>query len=149
MGCCSSAQEKNIEPLYYCNHSGKLITYTPIEVHSRKDELSFVNTEEGNPFEAFEECYLIYAPWLDHWFDYCSTPAVATKPKHKPKDKDKALAVPSHINNYELIELTTGLLKPNAILKKDFRPIKKSVWEYLFHLYGGGPVIYFFGKMPC
>lgn len=143
MGCCLSAPAKKVEPLYYCNHAGKLITFTPIAAHSRKDELSFVNTEEANSFEAFEECYLIYAPWLDYWFEYCSAPIVVVKGKGKSKTQ---ATCPQHINNYELIDMTTGLLKPDAMLKKDFRPIKKSVWEYLFHLYGGGPVIYFFGK---
>lgn len=32
-------------------------------------------------------------------------------------------------------------LKSNIVIKKDFRPVNKSVWSYYFMAYGGGPVI--------
>lgn len=110
-----------------------VITFKPSQRHSRKDELSYVNTEDV-PFSPNEECYLINAQWLDQWFAYCSWTNKTGQPKR-----------PSHIPNYELIEQNTGSLKIYKELKTDFRPIKKKVWEYLFKIYGGSPVIYFIG----
>ena len=50
------------------------------------------------------------------------------------------------IDNYILMDAHKERLRPNAKPKKDFRPINKSVWEFFFHLYGGGPVITLKGK---
>ena len=122
--------------MYYYSPSGTLVTFKPIKIHSRKDELSFVNTEDS-PFAPLEECYLIHAMWLDVWFAYCSW--------NKGPSNEKAPKMPSHIPNYDLIDQTTAAMKPFKEVKTDFRPVKKKVWEYLFNLYGGSPVIYCIG----
>lgn len=51
------------------------------------------------------------------------------------------------ITNVPLVDPSnTFQVRGDVAVKKDFRPVCKSVWEYYFTAYGGGPVIMFYGN---
>jgi hypothetical protein len=123
--------------LHYLNAENVLVTFNAIDFTkhvAKNDELSFVNNEDSIPFAPKEDCYIISAEWLDRWYAYVST-----------DDATKA-ARPGMISNETIIDKKTGKIKATAVLKTDFRPIKRSTWEYLFTLYGSQVVIYFQGE---
>lgn len=121
--------------LHYLNSEQKLISFNAIDFRNhipRNDELSFVNTEDSIPFQPKEECYLISAEWLDRWYAYVSNEGESARP--------------GLISNETIIDPKTRKIKADVTLKTDFRPIKRSTWEYLFSLYGSRVVIYFQGS---
>eukprot|EP01035_Chromulina_nebulosa_P041866 gene41866-56695_t len=93
-------------------------------------EYSFVTSHDKSIFEAGEECYLIHSEWLSSWLRFASE-----------ENDDPFPNVP--ISNGRLMQADGKSILRSIAPKKDFRPVSKAVWEYLFSQYGGGPVISF------
>lgn len=125
MGCCESK-----DTLYaYYNPSSALIKYNnPTGGHHCKNEFSFVTQEDSSKFAPNDECYIVHSGWLQEWLDFAM---------------EKKIDPPKGISNRLLLDERGVGLKSNMKAKYDFRPINRLVWEFLFRLYGGGPVIVF------
>lgn len=105
-----------------------------LPVHNADAEYSFVTSHDKSSFEAGEECYLIHSEWLSSWLRFASE-----------ENDDPFPKVP--ISNERLMQADGKSILRSIAPKKDFRPVSKAVWEYLFAQYGGGPVISFLGKL--
>eukprot|EP01038_Epipyxis_sp_PR26KG_P006562 gene6562-9019_t len=128
MGCCAS---KIIVHAYYEPSKGKLIQFNPPLNHNGGVELRFVSSHDKYIFQPGDDCYLILAAWLSAWLEFAM---------------GKSKFVPGEINNYLLVDANKEHVVSSVRTKKDYRTIKKEVWEYLFERYGGGPAIYL--KVP-
>ncbi len=126
MGCI---QNKGAVHAYY-EPNGELVQFTYPSSHNPNDELVFVSSQDTKQFQPMDECYVLSAAWLAKWLDFAM--------KKKP-------LMPGPIPNNTLLNFDNTLL-PNVKPKVDYRPVNKAVWEYLFKLYGGGPVITFKSK---
>lgn len=127
MGCI---QGRRVIHAYY-EPNGDLVQFQHPKNHRPSDEFKFVSSQDSNHFQALDDCYIISAPWLTEWLEF------ALKKNRK---------WPGPISNKRLLNFDNTFqtdLKP----KDDYRPINQAVWEYLFKLYGGGPVIYFKGQI--
>ncbi|RYG69916.1 hypothetical protein EON64_01520, partial [archaeon] len=82
--------------------------------------------QDAKRFGENDECYLLCTIWHEMWLNF-----VLKKTKRAP----------GLIDNNVLMDARRERFRPNTKPKKDFRPISKAVWEFFFHLYGGGPVI--------
>eukprot|EP01031_Cornospumella_fuschlensis_P039380 gene39380-47936_t len=122
MGCAASSTGLHA---YYAP-SGELVSYERPKKHSSRREYDFVSVQDAKRFGENDECYLLCTIWHEMWLNF-----VLKKTKRAP----------GLIDNYVLLDARRERLRPNVKPKKDFRPINKSVWEFFFHLYGGGPVI--------
>jgi hypothetical protein len=127
MGCVQSAPGLHA----YYSPTGLLISYERPKKHSARREYQYVSSQDAKRFQADDDCYLLCISWHKAWLNY------ALK---------RTKVVPRMIENYTLLDGKREQLRTNVMPKKDFRPINKAVWEYLFHQYGGGPVITF--KVP-
>lgn len=80
-----------------------------------------------------EMWFAVNADWVRAWLLFVS--------KYKGEEAHN----PGTVDNMPLIsdDLTNGTfrIKTNLIIKKDFRMINKSSWDYYQHIYGGGPAI--------
>ncbi len=125
MGCL---QTKNAIHAYY-EPNGELIQFVHPKTHNPNDELVFVSSQDTKQFKPEDECYILSAKWLSRWLEFAMK-----------KNKDG----PGLITNNFLLNVDDKIL-PDIKPKDDYRPVNKFVWEYLFKLYGGGPVITFKG----
>ena len=124
--------------LAYYGPDGNLLTYKMNSKHDGKKEFQFVSSHDGVLLPG-EECYLIHSKWLDSWLSYVQATS----------------RLPGFISNRELVNISG--VEPNIVVsmkrdikvKIDFRPIKKVVWQYLFGLYGGGPILVLFVPFDC
>lgn len=114
----------------YYDPTGRLVTFEHPKKHSPKRELTYVSTNDSTKFNAEDECFIISTIWHTEWIDF------VMKKTSKP---------PGEITNTLLLQDKDNL-RPGLKPRKDYRPINKLVWEFLFRLYGGGPVITFKGK---
>ena len=128
MGCLNSKESIH----GYYNASGVLVRFSKPASHHSKNEFEFVTQEDSAKFSPNEECYLVHALWLQSWLDYAM---------------EKRTHPPNAISNIELLDSEGVNLRRNLKPKVDFRPVNRLVWEFLFRLYGGGPVIVFPGKV--
>jgi hypothetical protein len=80
-----------------------------------------------------EVWYAIQSQWITNWLLFVS------------KHRGKAEYAPGEIDNMPLIsdDLPNGvfIVRPNLVLKKDFRMINKRSWDFYVAQYGGGPAI--------
>lgn len=114
---------------YYEPDGENLIFYLNSDGHVPKQELDFVNSFDSKSFAPNDQCYLIDSNWLMAWYMY------ASEKTHDP--------LPA-IDNEKLLNSEKNGLSEHVKVKTDFRPISKTVWEYLFRNYGGGPVLTFY-----
>ncbi len=126
MGCL---QAKGIVHAYY-EPNGELIQFNQPKIHKAKEELVFVSSQDTKQFNAEDECYVISAKWLARWLEFAM---------RKKKN------LPGSISNHVLLSASGDTIEQYLKPKDDYRPVNKAVWEYLFKLYGGGPVITFKG----
>jgi hypothetical protein len=130
MGCTNSKHISE-EQLYYAP-DGTLVAHNKNFHHSKADELDFVSGHDTVVMSGGDECYVVSSDWLQKWIGYIRN--------------DVASPV-GPITNLPLVDpINTFQVKSNIAVKKDFRPVCKSVWEYYFAAYGGGPVIMFYGE---
>ncbi len=127
MGCL-----KQSRPVHaYYAPTGELIEFSYPEHHHAKKELKFVSDNDTTRFNENDDCYVVSTVWHTEWLDF------ATK---------QTTVHPGPIDNERLLDPNNRNIAAKGLKhKKDFRPISKAVWEYLFKLYGGGPVILFKG----
>ncbi len=130
MGCL---QAKGIVHAYY-DPSGELIRYNKPQIHHAKEELVFVSSQDTKQFHPEDECYVISAKWLERWLLFAMR---------------KKKLLPGFISNNTLLSASGDTVAEDLKPKDDYRPVNKAVWEYLFQLYGGGPVITFKGRFSC
>lgn len=117
--------------MYYAPDN-TLVVYNRRFHHSKADELEFVSSHDTVVMSGGDECYVVSAPWLQKWIAYV---------------KGENLEGVGPITNLSLIDpANTFHIKSNIVVKRDYRPVCKSVWEYYFAAYGGGPVIMFYGN---
>jgi len=136
---CNSSNIQDDQPLYYLDvENNDIVCYNPGSINrldklSPVDQLTHVNKlEAGDYFHPGEICYLIDSKWLTKWYIYC--------------DNRKKSDNPGKITNDRLIDSKIGLLHHYVQMRVDCRTVKRSVWVYLFELYGlYGPVLYFPG----
>jgi hypothetical protein len=126
MGCC---QPKQVVHAYY-EPTGELVLFEYPKQHAARREFDYVQAHDITKFHPGMDCYVVPADWHTSWIEF------VTKATPKP---------PGPINNKLLLD-EKGRVKPGLKHKKEFRPISKSVWQYYFKRYGGGPVILFQGK---
>ena len=132
MGCMKSLPDRDI-PLSYTNPHSQVIYHYRRKMKKihRRDQLNFVTqNDSSNHLKPGDHCYLMSSIWLKNWLDYCS---------------DDHHSNPGLISNDILLDANTDMLCAHKKLRVDFRPVKQIVWEYLFQIYGGGPVIYITG----
>lgn len=134
MGNCCSSFKLSRDEIGYYNYTGTVIKHHLLSVHNADAEYSFVTSHDKSIFEAGEECYLIHSEWLSSWLRFASE-----------ENDDPFPNVP--ISNGRLMQADGKSILRSIAPKKDFRPVSKAVWEYLFSQYGGGPVISFLGKL--
>jgi hypothetical protein len=127
MGCL-----KQSRPVHaYYAPTGELLEFSYPEHHHAKKELKFVSDNDTTRFNENDDCYVVSTVWHTEWLDF------ATK---------QTTVHPGPIDNDRLLDPNNKNIAAKGLKhKKDFRPISKAVWEYLFKLYGGGPVILFKG----
>jgi len=128
-GCCGVALK---EDLGYYNFQGRLVKHKYGVKHSADDEFTFVNGNDRSGFQAGDECYLIQSKWLHSWLRYSSEKADPNPPQE--------------ILNSSLLDESGFTTMAGILPKINYRPVTRQVWEYLFEVYGGGPVIAFIGN---
>ncbi|KAF0744317.1 hypothetical protein Ae201684P_018725 [Aphanomyces euteiches] len=97
--------------------------------HSPLNELSAVKACHRATPKPGETWYVVAAPWIENWLVFVSNL------KHTNED------APGSIPNHFLIDGTTGRLRANLRIKRDFRLIDGASWALYHGWYGGGPVI--------
>jgi hypothetical protein len=108
---------------YYDDEGNVIIHDVDTVVHNRQKEYTYVLSKDKTGFHAGENCYLIHTIWMNSWLEYI-------------KGGEE---IPGPISNEELVDICRYRnIKP----KKDFKILSKHVWEFLFKLYGGGPVLF-------
>lgn len=128
MGSCLSKPG----PFKYYNSDGELVSFdSSVSYTTPYSEYAFVSISDSVRFFAGTECYMVNAKWLGNWLQYAMK-----------KDSKR----PGNINNDCLLNRSKDRILPNVKAKIHFRPVNKKVWEFLFKLYGGGPVISFKGS---
>lgn len=116
----------------YYNFQGTLVRHAPQESHDTDAEFEFVTKHDKPSVEAGEECYIVQANWLSAWL--------------KSISEETNVPFTEEISNRNLLDENGLSIRQSEILpKKDFRPVSRAVWEFLFEKYGGGPVIAFRG----
>ena len=70
--------------------------------------------------------YLVSAQWLEQWRNWSRRNSLSARP--------------GPINN-ELFFTSTGKLKQHLQITADYRGVSSHTWDYLYGLYGGGPVV--------
>jgi hypothetical protein len=130
--CFGSSLKSLRNEIGYYNYTGTMIKHYQLSTHNADDEYTFVTSHDKSIFEAGEECYLIHSEWLSSWLKFASE-----------ENNDPFPKVP--ITNGRLMQGDGKAILGSILPKKDFRPISKAVWEFLFSQYGGGPVISFLG----
>jgi hypothetical protein len=132
MGCLQSNDKIGIQHAYVApgDDEKMIISFQSPKTHNPKEELAFVSGQDQKRFNIGDECYLIQAEWLQQWLDFATG-------KSFP---------PGSISNKSLLNGVGDSTNPSLIPKRDYRPVSKLVWEYLFKLYGGGPVVTLRGK---
>ena len=131
MGCANSKDSKRDPQMYY-SPDGDLINFNPKFHHSASDELKYVSSHDIVVMSGGDECYVLSTAWLQKWISYA---------------KGQLQGPIGPISNLLLVDPgDTFKVKKALVVKKDFRPVCKNVWEYYFAAYGGGPVIMFHGK---
>ena len=159
----------------YFDASGRIISFEYPDRHYATRELTYVSTHDTKRFHVEEECYLLSSEWHAKWIDFVTKqstkpPSFITNAALVTSDFEKLKTAPSSSTaRPRIVETSLGgfeqvmdspneqgtsntvrkrgpHLRPDAKPKQHFRPVNKLVWEYLFKLYGGGPVITF--KVP-
>mmetsp|Transcript_5617 Transcript_5617/g.9235 ORF Transcript_5617/g.9235 Transcript_5617/m.9235 type:complete len:976 (-) Transcript_5617:126-3053(-) len=133
MGCDYSLESEGYETdagLSYFNPNGSIVSFP----HLYKSKVTafaewmFVNHHANFLVRKDTEYHLISAGWYAEWKEYAN--------RHTTLQ-------PGPILNNKLVDANTGRLKEKCTLLRDYVIISKDAWEYLFSLYGGGPIIYF------
>lgn len=130
---------------FYINPSYEQVSYHGVSVSSSKkmvalnkkftEEKKFAECDgDSNTLKPGEECYMIHKTWWKQWKDQCSSVEVSNSSNSSCK--------PSGINNNDLIA-ESGLVNGSIKIGIDCHLVTRQVWEFLFSIYGGGPVIYF------
>jgi hypothetical protein len=136
MGCLSSrskSEDQSPPRQIYYDPSENMIVYDGSFVHNSRVEMNLVSSHDSVVMGGGDECYIISADWLIRWVDFA---------------KGISKSAPGEISNHVLIDPNNKMkLRSNIVLKKDYRPVCKYVWEYYFIGYGGGPVIMFCGNL--
>jgi hypothetical protein len=123
---------RNSKALSYYAPDGNLIIVKS-QRQAAKAQYSFVSAHDGY-VNSGDECYLINAEWIENWTSF-----VTATSKN-----------PGVIDNHKLCDISgkdeslTATMKSGLLPKTDFRPINKTMWEYFYGLYGGGPVLVLF-----
>ncbi len=131
MGCCCGKESTLVPQWSYCSPKGNIITFPgpPIQ-HDATAEYDFVKSNDTRVFKQGDCCYLVDSMWLKQWGDFAS------------KTSEQ---IPEAIDNSSLLNDDRTNINPSKRIKVDFRPISEKVWEHLFGLYGGGPVVFLKG----
>jgi len=133
MGCDYSLESEGYETdagLSYFNPNGSIVSFP----HLYKSKVTafaewmFVNHHANFLVRKDTEYHLISAGWYAEWKEYAN--------RHTTLQ-------PGPILNNKLVDANTGRLKEKCTLLRDYVIISKDAWEYLFSLYGGGPIIFF------
>ena len=140
---CSSNFGVVEKQLVYTNTDGFDIVHTELEQNKKKrkksdltQQLHFVSAEDSKGFHVNEELYLINSAWLDAWF-------LSVSSSFSVNDVDSS---PGPIKNNILLNDQQKFRAGQMRLKVDYRIVNKAVFEHLFEVYGGGPVVFF--KVP-
>jgi hypothetical protein len=110
--------------------------------HDAAAEWKFVSDNDAPVVGGGEEYYLINSLWLTSWANFAAPPVDVTAGAPAPAPP---AAFYDPIDNNPLIDVNNEYaLRRNAKFKKEYRAISKAVWDFLFSLYGGGPVLLFY-----
>lgn len=132
MGCINSVPQAS---LMYKDPAGNLHVYNPSEApnHSPSMQVKHVATREQGKVRGGEEFYLITRSWLTQWIEFTK----GDVPKFATRIDNSLLIDPSDANK----------LLSTVEFKKDYRLVRKEVWEYYFELFGASPIIVLTGKI--
>ena len=86
-------------------------------------ELDSITRVDVHAFFPHDICYLISAAWMATWLEF-------VKGQCPP---------PGPVNNRFLISLSATR---QPLPKLDFKLVSAGVWEFIYKLYGGGPVMF-------
>lgn len=107
----------------------------------------FVASHDSNVMKGGNECYIITVTWLNTWLAYAKGIMICNKIISLNHGIGESKEIPPKIDNSSLVERSDKYqVRSNLVVKVDFRPISKDVWEYYFKKYGGGPIIVFYGR---
>jgi hypothetical protein len=131
MGCITSVPQASI---MYLDPEGKLRVHNPTDIppHSSSLQLKHIASLETSKIRGGEEFYLISKAWLAKWIDFTN----GNVPKFTSPIDNSVLVDPNDDRK----------MLASAEFKKDYRLVRKQVWEYYFMMYGASPVIVLKGE---
>ncbi|CAI2362662.1 unnamed protein product [Moneuplotes crassus] len=96
---------------------------------------SLFDREEGRAWYAVE------AKWMYDWKMFVQNKRDSCVPSFKKSDIDRiGILDPGPISNNILFN-SSGDLKEDLVIEKDYKMVNERVWKTLFDIYGGGPII--------